>query len=337
MIKSFMNLINFVILFCLCNVYGYAFAHGKIGNSTGLVQATWLPVSYESSSQESWYSMMSNLKDEGVNRVYVDVWNQGKVYFSSETMMNSVGETGIATDLLSWTLAAAEDLDMEVYAWFEYGLMPAYGSLNNDFAIYADSKGWILGQHSSFYWMDPVQLDALAFLAGIIKDCISGYSSRGLKGVQLDDHFGSPVELGRTQADMDAAMKYISDEVKSTGLNVDLSLSPSTLSFSISNYNVDWNRWGTLSYYNEVIPQLYRTTFDSFKSEFDYTLTHISRTTMHLWTAAGIRVDGSGESTPWVEVEAMLDYCSSYNMGSSVWYARGIIETYPTYFKEKWN
>lgn len=322
----------FVLLVAWCSC-----AWSSSFNSSHLLQATWLPVSYESTSAQDVHDMMVKLKEEGVHRVYVDVWNQGKVYFRSQTMLDTVGESGIAADHLDWSLSAAKELDMEVYAWFEYGLMPSYGSLNNDFALYAEEKGWILGQYSQFYWMDPSQQDVLIFLAGIMKDCISGYSSRGLKGVQLDDHFASPTELGRQQSDMDAAMKYISEEIFGMDMKVELSLSPSTLSYSIANYNVDWNKWGSLSYYTEVIPQIYRTTFSSFKSEFDYTLTHISRNTMHRWTAAGIRVDGSGDSTAWSEVNEMLDYSTSNNIGAAVWYARGIIETYPNNFQEKWN
>ncbi len=77
--------------------------------------------------------------------MYVDVWNQGITYFESATMRSLVGSTGIGADHLAWALEAGNYFGIEVYAWFEYGLMPSYGSINNDFAVYAQQHNWILG------------------------------------------------------------------------------------------------------------------------------------------------------------------------------------------------
>lgn len=276
---------------------------------------------------------MASLKEEGVMRVYIDVWNQGIVYFSSDTMRALVGESGVGSDHLAWALKAGNSIGMEVYAWFEYGLMPSYGSINNDFARVAQSKGWILGQYNGFFWLDPTDENCVAFLGGIMTDAITTYASQGLKGVQLDDHFATPVELGRTAADMDNAMSTIRSMLPSP---FQLSLSPSTLSFSIATYNVDWNKWGQLDLYDEVIPQIYRTSFSSFKTEFDSMDGVVGDMTRNRWTASGVRVDGSGESTPWGDVNAMISYCNANGMGAAVWYAKGIIETYPSNFQNIW-
>lgn len=308
-------------------------------NSTSNLQATWLPTSYNFNSEQSVFDMMSSLQKEGVRRVYVDVWNQGKVYFSSPTMRNVVGASGEGDDYLDWALTSGESLGIEVYAWFEYGLMPSYGSINNDFARYAESSGWILGQYNGFFWLDPRNSDVIAFLGNIMLDAVNGYASKGLKGVQLDDHFASPVSLGRTAADMDAAAAYIRSVIPAstpTSPAPALSLSPSTLSFSISTYNVDWNKWGQSDYYDEVIPQIYRTTFASFKSEFDHMVLAVGDSTQSKWVGSGIRVDGSGDSTAWPEVNDMIEYCTSHRQGAVVWYARGILETYPSNFQSVW-
>jgi uncharacterized lipoprotein YddW (UPF0748 family) len=82
------------------------------------------------------FDQMSALKNEGVRRVYVDVWNNGVVYFNSTTMHNIVS-TGVGNDHLLWALEAGNHFGIEVYAWFEYGLMTSYGGINNDFARYA--------------------------------------------------------------------------------------------------------------------------------------------------------------------------------------------------------
>ena len=301
------------------------------------LQATWLPNSYMSTSANDVYNAFKALKDEGVQRVYVDVWNQGKVYFASDTMQTAVGDGGIGADHLQWALDAGNDLAIDVYAWFEYGFMCSYGSINNDFARYAEAQGWLLGQYSNFYWIDVANTDVLAFTAGIMSDAILTYGPKGLKGVQWDDHFSTPVELGRTVEDMDNAMAYMSAAQKAASQQSVMSLSPNTLSASLRTYNVDWNKWGSLGYYDEVIPQLYRTTFESFKSEFNYTLNEISESTNEKWIASGVRVDGSGDPTAWTEVNNMLRYSTTHSKGSVVWYSHGILELYPEQFKNVWT
>lgn len=326
-----------LVVFILLSLISLVCGSNDLVNSTSLMQATWLPVSYGFTSESTVYDMMADLKKEGVRRVYVDVWNQGKIYFLSPTMQSVIGSSGIGADYLAWTLAAGNSLGLEVYAWFEYGLMCSYGEINNDFAHYAQANKWIIGQESGFYWLDPRNADVLSFTRGIMMDAISGYTSLGLKGVQWDDHFGTPVSLGRTISDMDNAMKYMSDAVKSSTTKSIMSLSPSTLSTSKGTYNVDWNKWGDLNYYDEVIPQIYRTTYDSFKSEFDYTLSVASSATLKKWTAAGIRVDGSGSPTPWSDVNNMIWYSNAKGRGASVWYAHGILELYPSQFQNIWG
>lgn len=312
------------------------FAHGLVAaadlNATAYLQATWIPNSYESTSEQSLYNLMTSLKEEGVRTVYVDVWNQGSVFFNSLTMLNTVGAAGQGDDHLMWALTAGRALGIEVYAWFEYGLISSYSSINNAFAVYAEQQGWHLGQSSGFFWLDPVNTDALAFLADIMSDALAQYSPYGLKGVQLDDHFSTPAELGRSVSDMNAAMKFIRQNVNGV-----LSLSPSTLSFSLSSYNVDWNLWGSNNWYDEVIPQVYRTTYESYKSEVDYTLQIVSSQTKEKWVAVGVRVDGSGGVTPWEEVNNMLWYSNTKYMGNVVWYSKGLVETYSTQFQNVWG
>lgn len=162
----------------------------------------------------------------------------------------------------------------------------------------------------------------------------------GLRGVQLDDHFASPVALGKTTQSMDAAMQYIRSTISGVASTTTpysiLSLSPCTLDCSKNDYNVLWDNWGTLNYYDEVIPQIYRSTYSSFKTEFDYTQSKVSSSTKKKWIASGIRVDGSGSPTPWADVNNMLYYSNSNVKGNVVWYSHGIIDLYPSEFAHVW-
>lgn len=300
------------------------------------LQATWLPVSYNCGSAESVASTLQRLKSEGVRRVYVAVWNQGVVYMQSPTMTRLMGANSAAQgrDILRWALDGARPLGMEVFAWFEYGLMCSYNDLSNAFASTASRKGWVLGKYNSFYWMDPGQADVANFLTGLLLDAVDGYKALGLKGVQLDDHFGTPVGLGGTASEMNTLAKNIYTAVKARGSVY--SLSPSILSLSKGTYQADWNLWGSNRWFDEVLPQLYRSDYASYKSIFDETLRSISATTRSYFLAAGVRVDGTGSPTPWPDVNSMIQYSKANGVGNSIWYARGILELYPQYFGTTW-
>ena len=181
--------------------------------------------------------------------------------------------------------------------------------------------------------MNPDNIDMLNFMVNFMNDTIDGYSIYGLKGVQLDDHFGSPISLGRSISSMNNAMSFINMNLRITTI---LSLSPATIDSSKS-YNVDWNYWGQLGYFKEVIPQLYRSTYDSFKSEFDYTISYLNSAIKTMWIASGIRADGSGSPTSWADINNMILYCNINNMGASMWYAHGILELYPSQFLNIWG
>lgn len=318
------------------------------------MRAAWLPVSYQSTSSSEMYDTISQLQRTGVTRVYVDVWNQGTVYFKSPTMsalmagQNCSSNCGGGDDHLRWAVDAGRELGVEVFAWFEYGLMAAYGSINNDFARYADKNGWILGNYNNFLWLDPASDDVVSFLSGLLQDAALGYGieAGGLRGVQLDDHFAAPTALTGSDLNvMDEAMKSIREDWNAaTGeQGMQLSLSPNPLDTSVASYNVDWNQWAAWGLYDEVVPQLYRTSFTSFKAVYDGTVAATCPQAQAKWAACGVRVDGSGAPTPWTDVQAMIGYCSaaagqlSGGRGTAVWYAHGVLDLYATEFSELWS
>ena len=118
---------TYLLVVLLCGVCGQEVTKG--------IQATWIPVSWGDTSATSAQATMSQLASKGVNRVYIDVWNNGKTYFNSSTMYDLVGPGGIGTDQLSWGVQYAKQCGMEVYAWFEYGNMAAYNTISTPFAI----------------------------------------------------------------------------------------------------------------------------------------------------------------------------------------------------------
>lgn len=221
---------------------------------SSLMRAVWLPIQYKCVTQQDVSKTINGLKAQGVTRVYVDVWNNGVTYFNSSTMRELVGPAGLGQDVLQWTLDAATPLGIEVVAWFEYGLMASYTSTfdSNNFAKIAAAKGWILGVADNFHWMDGRIADVQAFVVGIIKDAQTEYGSKGLLGVQWDDHFSFPQSLGGSVSVMTGIARTVRDAFKVAHADALYSLSPATLDVALNTYNVDWAAWAENDYVDEV-------------------------------------------------------------------------------------
>lgn len=302
------------------------------------VKATWIPWNFGGNSESELERTITDLHKQGINRVYICVWNQGKLFFQSKTMLDLNLNSMIGPNRLQWAINAAKKLnDMEVFAWFEYGTMVSYGGLNNDFANYANSNGWLLGEAKNWYWMDPSNKEVLDFLSGILID--AQQSDPYLKGVQLDDHFGWPREFrGGSEAKMNFAAEFISNKFHGLFKNDNkiLSLSPNVLRTAKFDYNNDWAQWAKKGYFTEFVPQLYRSDFSSFKREFDYTESNLATLSKFVFLA-GIRAQGSGSPTPWQDVAKMMDYTNQHQYGVSIWFANSIQNLYKDEFYNYWH
>lgn len=322
-------------------------------------QAAWIPSSYNSTSSEELCDQMMALQKTGIDRVYVDVWNQGTVYYKSPTM-DAAGLLGssFGGDRLQWA-SDCSTFTGDVFAWFEYGLIAAYGSINNEFAEYAQKNQWILGKdEQDFVWLNAANTDAVEFLTNLVIDVVRNY--KAVRGVQLDDGFSQPMALLPDDADanvetMTSAAKQLSTAVRSAidaclGVKPVLSLSPLPLGYALSSYSVDWKAWvskdlavGGRPLFDEVAVQLYTSSYDQFQAALQDTLNglygpgNVSETSELCTLAAGLRVVGSGDPTPWSELKLQLDLVrdSSTPHGPlclCLWYSRGILETYPAEF-----
>lgn len=191
---------------------------------------------------------------------------------------------------------------------------------------------------------------ALTFLADLVADAVRGYGTLGLAGVQLDDHFAQPVDLAPVGEDdpvlaMTGAALNLSTVVRTAiaslpGTNpVVLGLSPTTLSYALSSFNVDWRNWGSNALFDEFLPQLYRDSFSSFAPLLESTLAGLNDPAQPPFEAAlgiGLRINGSGAATPWTDLNLMLNDCAVNGLPPALWYASGALELYPSELSAYW-
>jgi uncharacterized lipoprotein YddW (UPF0748 family) len=192
-------------------------------------------------------------------------------------------------------IATAHDQGLSVIPWFEFGLMtPSYSELARQHPdwLTARQEGTTVvmqGRHPR-RWLNPLHPDVQNLMLGIIREVVTRYD---IDGIQLDDHFGMPVELGyddytvaryreehddddppddptdpdwvRWRADqITALMGRIVQTVKAAKPDCIVSLSPNPHPFAYEYFLQDWATWLDNGWLDEVIVQVYRNSVESF-------------------------------------------------------------------------
>ena len=143
---------------------------------------------------------VAELADAGFNTLYPNVWSRGTTFHRSRfaPLEPALAQAGPDLDPICRLSQAARRRGLQVVPWFEYGLMePA------DAAVVREHPEWVLQRRDgstaypmhgrTMVWLNPahpgVQQRFLGLVAEIVQRC-------QVDGIQLDDHFAWPVELG---------------------------------------------------------------------------------------------------------------------------------------------
>jgi autotransporter-associated beta strand protein len=209
-----------------------------------------------------------------------------------------------------------------------------------------DSAGDYTNSSNNFVWMNPLVPEVRNLIKGIVVDAINQFD---LQIVQFDDHLAWPVQFGwddytkavykqetnrnlpsnyldsnfRTwrQGKTQALFDEIAVAARAAKPSVVVSLSPSTASFSAANYCADWSKWLTTT--DEVLPQVYRSTYSSFATDWAAQITASGTSRPEL--GSGLRLLGTGSATPWTDLQQQLDRTRTDGaLGHSIWYSEGV-------------
>ncbi len=273
----------------------------------------------------------ANLATHNLNTLYPAVWNRGYTLYPSPVTRKA---SGVARDrLTSLPLVPLQDplgglvrqahrQHLRIIPWFEYGLMmpihsaiakahpgwlttTAAGETVSPSGLRSTSAGprnpwlrslWTLKQEAVGVdrgWLNPFHPEVRDFLVDLIADVVDRYD---IDGIQLDDHFGLPVEFGydpytqdlyrqehggatppsdprnsewmRWRAEkLTQLMARIAAAVKARNPEAIVSLSPNPPAFAYREYLQDWRRWVALGYLDEAIVQVYRQDVAAIDAE----------------------------------------------------------------------
>jgi uncharacterized lipoprotein YddW (UPF0748 family) len=268
---------------------------------------------------------IAQLAQQKVNTLYPAVWNQGHTLHSS-AVMAAAGDAQKRNpwlylpfvpqpDLLTHLAQQTHRQHLRLIPWFEYGLM-----IPTDAAIVRQHPDWltltrsgqtviepqvptqhpigqlrraVIGQDQA--WLNPFHPAVQQFLVALMTEVVQRYD---VDGIQLDDHFGLPIEFGydpytmglyqashggkapptdpadpdwvKWRADrLTDLMGQIVRSVKQAKPSAVISLSPNLPEFAYRTSLQDWPEWVRRGWLDEVIVQVYRPDIASFTAVLD--------------------------------------------------------------------
>ena len=240
------------------------------------------------------------------NTIYPTVWNWGYTLYPSAIAQAATGEAvdphaGLqGRDMLAEIIDQGHDLGLTVMPWFEFGLMtPSYSELARRHPDWTgqrqDSTSVVMQGRHPRVWLNPLRPEVQDLLIGLISEVVQNYD---VDGIQLDDHFGMPVELGYDPYTVDLYRQSHNGQAPPTDINdpewvqwradqitqlmgrivmavhtikpdCHISLSPNPQPFAKDKFLQDWEQWQRLGWLDDLIIQVYRDSVESFVSNLE--------------------------------------------------------------------
>ena len=274
----------------------------QLGPDTQELRGTWMTnygaaLMYYTTRMDE---VMAHIAEHHLNTLYPAVWNRGYTLHPSKIAYLAGGWSRAPftslpllpfQDALSGLIYQAHRQHLRLIPWFEYGLM-----LPKLSPIARKHPDWLTTNQSGGKgngWLNPFHPQVQQFLVDLIVEVVQRYP---VDGIQLDDHFGLPIEFGYdpyttklyrkehngTKPPSNPAnpewidwraerltqlMAKISSSVKVTRQGTVVSLSPHPPNFAYQKYLQDWTQWVKLGLVDEVIVQVYRQDLASLKAQ----------------------------------------------------------------------
>lgn len=292
-------------------------------------------------SQSRLSAALQNLKALNFNTVYPTVWNWGYTLYPSPVAQKVIGrsldpEPGLqGRDMLKEIVTQGHQQGLDVIPWFEFGFMaPADSSLAKRHPSWLTSrrngsKIWAEGKHDRV-WLNPFRPEVQNFIQNLIVEIVSKYD---VDGIQFDDHFGLPSELGydaytvnlykkehsgksppanpqdpqwlRWRADkITAYLQRVFKAVKARKPNVILSMAPNPQRVSYELFLADWQNWERRGLIEELVLQVYRNDLNVFIKELEYP--EVQAAKKHIPVSVGILSGLKDRSVPVSQIQTQV-------------------------------
>jgi len=256
---------------------------------------------------------VEQLSQAGFNTLYPNVWSRGATFHRSRhaPLEPALAAANPGLDPICRLTRSAQRRGLQVIPWFEYGLMePA------DSEVVRRNPEWLLRRRdgSALYamhganlrtsplkdlrvWLNPAHPQVRARFVGLITEIVQRC---GVDGIQLDDHFAWPVELGyddftrglyradtgreppeshtdrfwmrwRRQrlTDLLRELRARLDQRSSGSGRTVISLSPGPFRFAYNHWLQDWELWSIGQLIDDLVVQNYAYSVKGFAKDLN--------------------------------------------------------------------
>lgn len=143
---------------------------------------------------------MDELQQAGFTALYPNVWSRGTTFHRSRyaPVEPALRKAGLNLDPICTISKEGRKRGMKVIPWFEYGLMEPASA-----AVVTQHPEWVLSRRNGdpvmkmhgkeMVWLNPAHPEVRERFIGLVVEVMKRCK---MDGLQLDDHFAWPVELG---------------------------------------------------------------------------------------------------------------------------------------------
>ena len=293
-----------LFLFLLVFVAGYLPSFGQTKKMAPPIRGTWITnvASDALRSKANIKKAVAQCKANGLNHIFVVVWNGGVTMYPSEVVNRYIGIPQApyykGRDPIKEIVEEGHKAGLKVHAWFEFGFSYSYKDTNSiwlkKYPGWAgkNKKGELL-QKNGFYWWSAMNSEVQDFMKALVSEMVTKYKVDGIQGddrlpampteggyddatlaLYAKEHSGAvPPEDAKDTAwiqwkadQLSAFGKSLYQTVKQLRPNCTVSWAPSIYPWSKEQYLQDWPKWLKEGYADFIIPQLYRYKIDQYEN-----------------------------------------------------------------------
>jgi uncharacterized lipoprotein YddW (UPF0748 family) len=276
------------------------------------------------------------------NTVYPAIWNWGYTLYPSKVVAKVIGKSVDPTpglqkrDMLKEIVRDGHKQGLKVIPWFEFGFMAPADSL-----LAKNRPAWLTnrrdgtkivkeGTHNRV-WLNPFRPDVQQFIQDLIVEIVKNYD---IDGIQFDDHFGLPSELGydayttalykkehkgklppadfknpewvswRANKITDF-MKRVFVAIKANKKDCIVSVAPNPQRFSYEYFLADWQKWERMGIVEDLVLQVYRNDLNVFISELEYP--EVKQAQSHIPVSIGILTGLKNRTVPMEQIKTQIE------------------------------
>ena len=278
-----------------------------------LIKGVWLThvgnafLTYTSLSDNAFHQ----LSELNYNRVYVDVYNGGTTYPSKYSPRNHLLALP-GSNPLKTAIAEGKRQGLKVYAWYEHGMMTFPNS-----ALARKHPDWILTTSEGeklidlHWWLDPENPEVQQYFIDLFVEVATSYPE--LYGIQVDDHWGIPIQFGNKAAAMTKLTVKVVKAIAEIRPDLIISLSPNPLGFSLKKYSQNWLVWIREGLIDELVMQLYRPTSGEVSLGMDNSI--LPEVKQYVDVGVGIYAGGLKNQKPLTEIQKQIAIVKEYGYG----------------------